>query len=180
MSISNSSKPKTPSIPSVDSQCVVLAAGVALFVVLLDVLTKWAITKELGPGSDRSSIEIAGSFFELHFAQNGGVAFGLLDGNSTFAGILVGLVIVPLSIVLLYLAGRGASWAIGSGFVLGGATGNLVDRIGDQTVTDFVSIGRWPSFNVADASITVGALLLIVLSYRTPRDEQPVHENDPR
>ncbi|MCA9860340.1 MAG: signal peptidase II, partial [Thermomicrobiales bacterium] len=92
----------------------------------------------------------------------------------------VGLVIVPLSIVLLYLAGRGASWAIGSGFVLGGAIGNLVDRIGDQTVTDFVSIGRWPSFNVADASITVGALLLIVLSYRTPRDEQPVHENDPR
>jgi signal peptidase II len=151
-----------------------LAAFVALFVVLLDVLTKELVIRELGPDGSRSSISIAGDLIELHYVRNSGVAFGLLSGSSTIAGVLVGVVIVPLIFVLALLAGRGPLWATAAGLVLGGAAGNVVDRLGDQMVTDFVSVGRWPSFNLADASITVGALLLIGLSFRSSgREDQP-------
>ena len=70
------------------------------------------------------------------------------------------IVFIPLVFVLLALAGRGKLWALGSGLVFGGALGNLIDRIGDESVTDFISVGRWPSFNVADSAITVGAMIL--------------------
>jgi signal peptidase II len=153
---------------------VVLAVGVGLVVIALDTVSKWLITRELGPSGSRGTIQLVGDFIELHYARNSGVAFGMLSGSSTLAGILVGIVIVPLLAVLFVLAGRGPIWALAAGLVLGGAAGNLVDRIGDQTVTDFISVGRWPSFNLADSAITVGALLLIGLSVRdSNRKDQP-------
>jgi signal peptidase II len=148
-----------------------VACAIALAVILLDAATKWLIEREIGPNAARSSIQIAGSFIELRYTANAGVAFGMLRGSSTIAGVLVGIVIVPLAVVLVILASRGLVWAIASGLVLGGAAGNLIDRIGDSTVTDFVSVGQWPSFNVADASITIGALILIGLSLLEHRAE---------
>ncbi len=153
-------------LPANSARWLVLAAGVAGLVIVLDALSKFLVTRELGPGGSRSSIQIAGNFFELHYTLNSGVAFGMLSGSSTVAGVLVGILIVPLVIVLIILAGRGTVWAIAAGLVLGGAAGNLTDRIGDRTVTDFISIGRWPLFNLADSAITVGAILLIGLSFR--------------
>lgn len=135
-----------------------------MIVLALDALTKWLVEREIGPGAARSHIEVIGSFVELRYARNAGIAFGMLEGSSTIAGILVGIVIVPLLIVLIFMASRGPAWAVGGGLVLGGAAGNLIDRIGDQTVTDFISVGRWPSFNLADSAITLGALILIGLS----------------
>lgn len=161
-SVSTKDRAFLPGVP----RGLLFAGLVALVVVMLDLLTKWLVTRELGPGDERSSISVLGNFVELHYAQNGGVAFGLLSGSSTLAGVLVGIVIVPLLVVLMILSSRGLPWAIASGLVLGGAVGNLVDRLGDETVTDFISVGRWPSFNVADSAITVGALLLIGLSFR--------------
>jgi len=157
-------------IPARSIRWVALASAIAIVVVMADALSKWLITRELGPGASRGDIRIAGDFIELHFAQNAGVAFGLLSGSSTIAGVLVGIVIVPLGVVLFILAGRGPLWAVAAGLVLGGAAGNLLDRIGDQMVTDFVSIGRFPSFNEADSAITVGALCLIGLSFRDSSD----------
>jgi signal peptidase II len=148
-----------------------LAAVVALTVVVLDAITKWLIEREIGPGAGRAHIQLMGSFVELRYTLNSGVAFGFLSGSSTLAGILVAMVFVPLLAVLVIMAARGPLWAIAGGLVLGGAAGNLIDRIGDQTVRDFVSVGRFPSFNVADASITVGALILIGLSLFEHRSE---------
>lgn len=141
-----------------------LSAVVALLVLIFDLMSKWLVVRELGPKTDRSHIEIAGSFFELRYSVNSGVAFGLFDGNSTLTGILVGLVVIPMIVVLFVMATRGPRWAIASGLVLGGAAGNLLDRVGDGVVTDFISVGRWPTFNLADTAITVGALVLIGLS----------------
>ena len=160
------------SFPADSARWMALAVGMAGLVITLDVLSKALVTRELGPNGSRSSIQIFGNVFELHYALNSGVAFGMLRGSSTLAGVLVGVVIVPLVIVLIVLAGRGPIWAVAAGLVLGGAAGNLIDRIGDQTVTDFISIGRWPSFNLADSAITVGAILLIGLTFRDrDRDE---------
>lgn len=146
-----------------------LALVVGALVVLLDLLSKQWIERELGPGGSRPSVSIAGQFLELRYTLNSGVAFGLLNGSSTLAGIAVGIVIVPLIVVLIVLASRGQRWALGAGLVLGGAAANLLDRIGDSSVTDFISVGRWPSFNLADAAITAGALVLIGLSLREHR-----------
>lgn len=153
-------------LPASSTRRLAIAAGVAGLVIALDAFSKLLVTQELGPQGSRSSIQIGGDFFELHYALNSGVAFGMLSGSSTVAGVLVGILIVPLVIVLIILAGRGKVWAIAAGLVLGGAAGNLIDRIGDHTVTDFISIGRWPSFNLADSAISVGAILLIGLSFR--------------
>lgn len=161
--------------PSASWRCLALATAVALVVVVLDMLSKWFVTRELGPVAERSSIQLIGRVVELHYGLNSGVAFGLLSGSSTLAGALVGVVFVPLGVVLFLLARRGAFWAIAAGLVLGGAAGNLIDRVGDGTVIDFISVGRWPTFNLADSAITVGALLLICLSFYE-RDEG----DDPR
>ena len=160
-------------LPADSLRWLALVVVVALVVILLDALSKSLIVRELGPGGSRDTIQIAGDFIELHHGRNSGVAFGLLSGSTTIAGVLVGILIVPLVLVLVVLAARGPIWAVAAGLVLGGAAGNLIDRIGDQKVTDFVSIGRWPWFNLADSAITVGALLLIGLSFRdrNPADQ---------
>lgn len=152
-------------LPVHSGRWLALAAGVTGVVVALDVLSKLLVTRELGPDGSKSSIQIAGDFIELHYALNSGVAFGMLSGSSSVAGLLVGIVIVPLVIVLIVLASRGPIWAVSAGLVIGGAAGNMIDRIGDRAVTDFISVGRWPSFNLADSAITVGAILLIGLSF---------------
>ena len=164
MSTNHASKTEEPWLPSAAGRWLGFAMAIALAVVALDGLTKWLVVRELGPNGTRTQIELLGNFVELRYALNSGVAFGLFSGSSTLAGVLVGIVIVPLIIVLALLATRGGLWAIASGLVLGGAAGNLIDRIGDESVTDFISIGRWPSFNIADSAITVGALILIGLS----------------
>ena len=164
-------------LPPVDStRWLAIAAGVALVVIVLDLLTKWLIEREIGPAASRTHIEVLGSFVELRYALNSGVAFGLFDGNSTIAGILVGIVIVPLVLVLGFMITRGPLWALAGGLVLGGAAANLIDRIGDQHVIDFISVGRWPSFNIADASITIGALVLIALSMLDQRAKPEIDE----
>lgn len=169
MSTNHLSRPDGKWVGAVSIGWLGLAAVVAALVVLCDALSKKLVENQIGPGQARSSISLIGDFVELRYALNSGVAFGLLSGNSSLAGILVLVVVVPLVAVLAILACRGPHWAIASGLVLGGAFGNLIDRYGDQQVTDFVSVGRWPAFNLADAAITVGALSLILLSLREHR-----------
>ena len=125
---------------------------------LLDALSKWLIVRVLGPGGARDTIHVVGDFIELHYALNRGIAFGLLERIGSVAGLLVGIVIVPLvgRADRSRRTWRDLLWAVAAGLVLGGAAGNLIDRIGDQAVTDFISIGRWPSFNLADTAITRG------------------------
>ena len=161
-------------LPADSLRWLALAVIVALVMILLDALSKSLIIRELGPDGSRSTIQIVGDFIELQYGRNSGVAFGMLSGSSTIAGVLVGVLIVPLVLVLVVLAARGRIWAVAAGLVLGGAAGNLIDRIGDQKVTDFISVGRWPWFNLADSAITVGALLLIGMSFRDrgPADQQ--------
>lgn len=155
---------------------IALAVGVGSIVVVLDALTKALITREIGPDGSRSSISIAGNFIELRYGLNDGIAFGLLSGSGSSVRLLVLLVFIPLAIVFIVLAGRGWLWAVAAGLVLGGAAGNLIDRFGDHAVTDFVSVGSWPSFNLADAAVTVGALLLIGLSLLERDRDNPTAE----
>ena len=135
---------------------------VAAAVVVLDQWTKRGIEAGLGPGSPQTRVEVLGDWFALEYAETRGAAFGLFAGSSaavTAAGIVI------LAGLLLYSWGRGATsrWlGLGTGLVAGGAVGNLIDRLRSGYVVDFVAVGPWPNFNVADAAISVGVVCLAI------------------
>ena len=136
------------------------AAGtVAAVVVLVDVVTKWLADTRL-PGA---SVDLG--IGRLQLSYNTGVAFSLGDGLPTWAvlalaGVVTGGVVV--AIVTGWL--RPAAPA---GLILGGAVANIVDRAGDGAVTDFLWLGWFPTFNLADTAITLGVLALLWASWRT-------------
>lgn len=138
-----------------------------LAVVVLDRGTKaWFDTQT----SDAWRHEVIHHFFYLVHARNPGIAFSMFaDAASPLVrGILIaGSVVVIAALAWLLVAGRGIDSlaAAGLSLLLGGATGNLTDRIVHGAVTDFLEVWlgsyRWPAFNVADSAITIGAILII-------------------
>lgn len=156
--------------------------GISAVVFVLDYLTKWVIRTHLAAWD---TITVVPGLFNIVHTENPGIAFGLLaDASSGWRDVfLIGFsisVLVVISTVLLRPE-RGAQGLLlraGLGFVLGGALGNLYDRIVHGTVTDFIEVHAsqhyFPAFNVADSAITVGACLLLLDMWRTrERRSQP-------
>ena len=140
---------------------------IAVFVVALDRLSKWAISRRL---SLHDSIPVIPGFFRIVHVENPGAAFGLFaDSPAEWkASLLILFSLVALVIVSALLwknSHRLTSTGIGLALILGGAVGNLWDRLVSKHVVDFLLfyIGRyqWPAFNVADSAIVVGAGLLV-------------------
>ena len=149
-----------------------------LAIVVLDRATKaWFETQtELGWRH-----EVVRHFIYLVHSSNPGIAFSLFaDSHSPWLRILLtsGSLVVICALAWLLVAGQGGRMACaGLALLLGGATGNVTDRILHGAVTDFfeVWIGtyRWPAFNVADSAITIGAILLILDLIFTPKESSP-------
>ncbi|GIU89572.1 MAG: lipoprotein signal peptidase [Acidimicrobiia bacterium] len=142
--------------------------GVVACIVALDQLTKsWAVAA-LADGP----VSVVGDTVELRLARNPGSAFGRFQGYTPL--LAVGAVVVTL--VLVRMARRATDRWLLAGLVLllGGALGNLADRVFRAPgflrghVVDFVSVGWWPLFNVADSCITIGAVILVVHTLRQP------------
>jgi signal peptidase II len=139
---------------------------VAALVVTLDQLSK------LWVRANSPRIELLPGFLDLVHVENYGSAFGLL-ANQTFLIITIG--IASLLFILLFLHYLPPATTLGTlpiGLILGGAVGNLIDRLRFGYVTDFIdihlqSLFHWPAFNVADAAITVGILTLIYSFYKS-------------
>jgi len=128
----------------------------------IDQSTKRQIETGLGPGAATGRIEVIGNWFALEYARNRGAAFGLLGSNPA---LVTAAAVVILLAIVAYAATRpaGSGWLwFGTGLVVGGAIGNLVDRVRLGYVIDFVAVGPWPNFNVADAAISVGVVCLAV------------------
>ena len=143
---------------------------VATFVAVADQLTKTAVTAAIGPGQLDSTVRIYGSAVQLDYVENRGAAFGVLPGQG-FLLSLLGLVILA-GLIIYYARLKFVSpWLIASvGLIAGGSVGNLIDRVRLGHVVDFIAIGPWPKFNVADSAITVGVALLagcLLVSDRT-------------
>lgn len=151
--------------------------AIALLVFILDRITKAAIEAKV---SVWETIEIVPGVLNIVYTRNRGAAFGMFsnapDGVREFVLIGVSLVVMGMICWMLVQAVRGATPStpalrIALSLVLGGAAGNLFDRAVSGSVTDFVQVFigsyEWPSFNVADSAITVGAILLIVDMLRT-------------
>jgi len=144
--------------------------AVALLVVLADRLSKIFIQHSI---TMFDSVSIVSGWLRIIHTENPGAAFGVLaDGNVLVRTVvLVGISSLVLLFVISALwnprsAFASATTRFGLGLILGGAVGNLYDRIVYSTVTDFIEVyhGAWsfPAFNVADSAITVGAILLLI------------------
>jgi signal peptidase II len=144
----------------------VLVLAVALGVVLVDFVTKvWAVDA-LADGP----VNIVGDTIELRLTRNSGSAFSLFQGFTP----LLAVVAIVAAVVLFRVSRRTKDlWTVVAlSMILGGAVGNLSDRVFRApgflhgAVVDFVVLGRWPTFNAADAAITIGAALLVVRGLR--------------
>jgi signal peptidase II len=126
-------------------------------VVGLDQLTKAAVRDSIVPGETRSILP----GLQLVNTRNQGVAFGFLPGRHLAVSVLVGVALLVLVVYFARHLSKPLIW-LPTGMLLGGAFGNVVDRLRAGSVTDFVKLPLgWPPFNLADASITVGVLLLL-------------------
>jgi len=133
-------------------------------VLALDVVTKiWVVGWE----ADRE-IELLGGFVVLRESRNSGAAFGLAQGATVVLSVVALGVVAVIARTARRLRSR--RWALALGLILGGALGNLVDRLLRDpaplrgAVVDFIDLPRWPSFNVADSAIVVGGILAVLLS----------------
>lgn len=136
----------------------VVSGAVVCAVLLADQLTKWWAVERLG----RGPIHVIGTL-DLELSLNTGSSFSLLQGETVLL-VAVAAVLVSALVVMVWRAptlGRAAIF----GLILGGALGNLADRLfrGDHgAVVDFVALHFWPTFNVADSCIDVGCVLLLL------------------
>ncbi len=139
--------------------------AIAAAVIGLDLLTKTLAVNLLDPGQP---VRIIGDAVTLRLVRNSGAAFSMASGY-TWVLTIVALLVV-LGIIRYSSRLRSMWWVLGLGLVLGGAMGNLADRLFRSPgplrghVVDFVSVGWWPVFNVADSAVVCGAVLLVALS----------------
>ena len=149
-----------------------IGLGIAGFIFLADQLSKWVVISALG--LPRQGVIDIFSFFDLRWVENRGVSMGFLTASSDFQRWLLVAMTAAISLGVAYWIWREKNRgdAIALSFVLGGALGNIVDRVRYGYVADFLDlhIGEWRPFlvfNVADAAITIGVLLLIVRALLT-------------
>jgi signal peptidase II len=142
---------------------------VLVLVVVIDQLSKHAVERSIVPSEERKFLPGV----QLVNTRNRGVAFGFLPGNHLAITILVSLALLALLAYFALHATRALMW-LPTGMIIGGALGNILDRLRHGSVTDFIKLPLgWPPFNLADASITLGILILFVLVDRLRHAEDP-------
>lgn len=150
----------------------------ALAVIVLDQWTKWLVRRDIPLGTSwlPDSLEWLSPYARLHHIQNKGASFGMFqDGNILF----IALTFLIVGGILFYISKmeHDSDWMwIAGGLYLGGALGNLIDRLIFGAVTDFVSVGSFYIFNVADASINVSVAMLVILFWLG--EKKPAESSD--
>jgi signal peptidase II len=144
-----------------------LAAGIVIAIIALDVLTKAWAARELADGP----VEIFGDSVSFRLARNTGGAFSVFQAFTPLLAIVAS--VVTYFLIRTLRRTRDTLLVVALSLVLGGAIGNLIDRVFRSpgflrgAVVDFVHVGDWPTFNVADSAITIGAVLIVVWSIRS-------------
>jgi signal peptidase II len=151
-----------------------LRAALVLVAVLgIDQLSKRIVAHDITPGEQVKLLPGV----QLVHTRNHGVAFGLAAGDQTLVTIFVALALVVLLAYFFTHAERPLVW-LPTGLLLGGALGNLIDRVRTGAVVDFIKLPLgWPPFNLADASIVIGVVLLLVV-IESPRRQPSAHSHD--
>jgi signal peptidase II len=165
----------SPAAPTRSTR-VLATYGTAAAVLVVDQLIKHLVVANL---AGRPPLDVIGSFVQLRYTTNSGGAFSLLTGAPLFFGVMA--IVIIGGIVYAWRRTQPLSMLVVLGLILGGALGNLTDRLfrGNEgllrgEVVDFVKVGIWPVFNLADSCIVVGGVLLAILLGRAERN----HDQD--
>jgi signal peptidase II len=140
------------------------AGAVAAAVLAVDQATKALVRGSLAFGEEDPVVPL----LTLVHVRNRGVAFGALSDAGTVVGVVVAVALVALVAFFATQLHRPWAWAP-VGLLAGGAVGNIVDRLRQGWVTDFLKLPAWPAFNVADVAITVGVVVLVIVTWREDR-----------
>ena len=133
------------------------AGAVFAAVLIADQLTKAIVRGSLAVGERRDALPI----IDIVRVRNEGIAFGLLGDSPTWLVVIV--VVAALGGLLAFFAlnvDRPYAW-LATGLLLGGAAGNIIDRLADGAVNDWIKLPHWPAFNLADVAITLGVVALV-------------------
>jgi signal peptidase II len=148
------------------------AALVIVIVIVIDQLTTHAIEHSVVPGEEKKFLP----GIELVNTRNHGVAFGFLPSNQVAVTILISLALLALLVYFALHATQRLMW-LPTGMLIGGALGNILDRVRHGSVTDFIKLPLgWPPFNLADTSITVGIVILFLLVDRARHAERSAQD----
>jgi len=139
----------------------VTAAGIFI----LDRLTKYAVMNYLEAGRSIKFFD----FFHITLVFNTGTAFGLFKNLNDFFIVISALAVTLIALYAFKNRALGFFYSVSLGLVMGGAAGNLVDRIKFGSVVDFLDFRVWPVFNVADSAISVGIATLVLMTLFTRR-----------
>ena len=163
----------------IDRRRIAVLVGVAAFAYLLDLLSKVLVVADL---EHQGTVPVLGSYLQLEVIRNPGAAFGFGQALTVvFAAIAVVVIVV-----IMRLARKLYStwWAIALGLLLGGAFGNLTDRIFRSPgvfrgeVVDFIAPAHFAVFNLADSAIVCGGVLIVLLSFRGLDPDGTVHRDE--
>ena len=146
-------------------------------IVALDQWTKWFVRNNLALGETWSPFPWLAPYARIVHWNNTGAAFGLFpDGGTVF---MIVAVIVTAAIIYYFpqIPSEKIAYRLALGMQLAGALGNLIDRVLQGPVTDFVSIGRFAVFNVADSSISIGTAILIIAMWADERKQTKIQES---
>jgi signal peptidase II len=154
-----SARTERPAAANPRIRSALLAAAVILGVVGLDQLAKHTIGTHVAPGQTK---HVIGSVLEFVYVRNTGVAFSFLSSGGAAVYVATGIALVCLIAYLALRPARPWLW-LPTGMMVGGAVGNLIDRVAQGSVIDFIKLPHWPAFNVADMSITFGVIILVLL-----------------
>lgn len=134
-----------------------LNVKLALLIVLLDLLSKRLATVFL-----MEPATLVPGFLRLALSENTGIAFGIPIPNAAMLAIAPAILILIIWLLPRAFDVTKSPAKIGLGLILGGGTGNFINRLWMGSVTDFISFSFWPSFNIADSAITVGFFLFVI------------------
>lgn len=145
-----------------------LLPGVAILTLVIDRISKWVVMTGLSVGETWNPVAALERYVSLTYVTNTGAAFGLFPDYGGIFMVIALVVIVAIILYYRYLPGE--QWLVQTslGLQLGGALGNLIDRLLYGHVIDFIDFKLWPVFNVADSSLVIG---VVILAYHLLRDE---------
>ncbi|MBF0595132.1 MAG: signal peptidase II [Candidatus Omnitrophica bacterium] len=150
---------------------ILICLATVSFVVLLDRLTKFFFSTVLHPGE---SLPVIRNVFHFTLVHNTGIAFGLFKNNG-FVFFIIPVIAIGLLVYNIYYYYKFGEldrlYIAAFSLILGGAIGNLVDRIFLGHVVDFIDLRVWPVFNVADSAITIGAFIILLKCFPLAKDK---------
>ena len=140
--------------------------------VLLDQWLKNLMVGWIGPTAVQHRRELIGRFVAFEYLENRGAAFGIFQQGTQVLALVSVVIVAVVCIAMVRIAATDITLAAGLSLIVGGAIGNAIDRIARGYVVDYIAIGRFWKFNLADAAVTIGALITFWMLWRADSARQ--------